>query len=149
MFHCDYDEMFSQLTEKHSRHSLPQVEAAGPPIRFSSMSLGSRMSTSSQGADSTPSANSVLSDSCTTMKAGFGVENDGSENYDETCQSWTDISKPKTESEWQARCIELELALQRFRDQAQNIRELLREKVRHFFQNKSFKAKTFWKYFMF
>ena len=28
------------------------------------------------------------------------------------------------------RCVELELALQRFRDQAQNIRELLREKVR-------------------
>ncbi len=129
MFNCDYDEMFSQLTERRSRHSIPQGQAACPPMRFSSLSLGSRMSTSSQGAESTPSANSVLSDSCTTMKAGFGTENEGGDAYDETCQTWVDISKPKTESEWQARCVELELALQRFRDQAQNIRELLREKV--------------------
>lgn len=126
MFNCDYDEMFSQLTERCSRHSVPQAQTACPPMRFSSMSLGSRMSTSSQGAESTPSANSVLSDSCTTMKAGFGAEG---EAYDETCQAWVDTSKPKNESEWQARCVELEMALQRFRDQAQNIRELLREKV--------------------
>jgi hypothetical protein len=32
-------------------------------------------------------------------------------------------------SAWQSRCAELEWSLQRFRDQAQNIRELLREKV--------------------
>ena len=31
---------------------------------------------------------------------------------------------------WQTRCVELEFALQKFRDQAQTIRELLREKVR-------------------
>ena len=30
---------------------------------------------------------------------------------------------------WQTRCVELEFALQKFRDQAQTIRELLREKV--------------------
>ena len=39
---------------------------------------------------------------------------------------------PETESEWQARCIELELALQKFRDQAHNIRKLLRDKVSPF-----------------
>jgi len=33
------------------------------------------------------------------------------------------------EDPWQSRCAELEWSLQRFRDQAQNIRELLREKV--------------------
>lgn len=35
---------------------------------------------------------------------------------------------------WQTRCVELEFALQKFRDQAQTIRELLREKVsfKHF-----------------
>ena len=32
---------------------------------------------------------------------------------------------------WQTRCVELEFALQKFRDQAQTIRELLREKVRN------------------
>ena len=31
---------------------------------------------------------------------------------------------------WQGRCIELEESLQKFRDQAENIRELLGEKVR-------------------
>ena len=31
---------------------------------------------------------------------------------------------------WQTRCVELEESLQKFRDQAQNIREMLREKVR-------------------
>ena len=35
-----------------------------------------------------------------------------------------------SEAMWQGRCIELEESLQKFRDQAQNIRELLREKVR-------------------
>jgi hypothetical protein len=37
---------------------------------------------------------------------------------------------PANESVWQARCIELEDSLQKFREQASNIRELLREKVR-------------------
>ena len=37
--------------------------------------------------------------------------------------------QPET-ADWQARCIELELALQKFRDQAHNIRKLLRDKVR-------------------
>ena len=31
---------------------------------------------------------------------------------------------------WQGRCIELEESMQKFRDQAENIRELLGEKVR-------------------
>ena len=35
---------------------------------------------------------------------------------------------------WQERCLELELSLQRFRDQAGKIRELLREKVSDFFK---------------
>ena len=35
-----------------------------------------------------------------------------------------------SETLWQGRCMELEESLQKFRDQAQNIRELLREKVR-------------------
>ena len=30
---------------------------------------------------------------------------------------------------WQTRCVHLEMSLQKFRDQAQSIRELLREKV--------------------
>ena len=33
---------------------------------------------------------------------------------------------------WQTRCVELEESLQKFRDQAQNIREMLREKVSFF-----------------
>nr|XP_053628606.1 uncharacterized protein LOC128685997 [Cherax quadricarinatus] len=36
---------------------------------------------------------------------------------------------------WQERCLELELSLQRFRDQAGKIRELLREKVSYSFFN--------------
>ena len=35
----------------------------------------------------------------------------------------------RSEEAWQARCLELEWSLQKFRDQAQNIREMLREKV--------------------
>ncbi len=35
----------------------------------------------------------------------------------------------RTEDAWQSRCLELEWSLQKFRDQAQNIREMLREKV--------------------
>ena len=89
------------------------------------------MSTSSQGADSTPSANSVLSDSIllqsadslpeatTTLAASSGLQ-----KKNET------MMRPTSEAEWQARCIELELALQKFRDQAHNIRKLLRDKVR-------------------
>ena len=36
---------------------------------------------------------------------------------------------PASEEEWAARCKDLELSLQKFRDQARSIRELLREKV--------------------
>ena len=38
--------------------------------------------------------------------------------------------QPTDQAAWQTRCHELEMSLQKFRDQAQNIRELLREKVR-------------------
>ena len=34
------------------------------------------------------------------------------------------------EGAWRARCLELEVSLQKFRDQAQRIREILRDKVR-------------------
>ena len=75
------------------------------------------MSTSSQGAESTPSANSVLSES-----GELEVPATGSSECKGT---------PTSEAEWQARCVELELALQKFRDQAHNIRKLLRDKVRY------------------
>ena len=39
---------------------------------------------------------------------------------------------------WQTRCVELEYALQKFRDQAQTIRELLRDKVGQFCLRASF-----------
>ena len=78
------------------------------------------MSTSSQGAESTPSANSVLSESgeleMVVPATGCIAE----------CKD-----TPATQEEWQARCVELELALQKFRDQAHNIRKLLRDKVSH------------------
>ena len=88
------------------------------------------MSTSSQGADSTPSANSVLSDSILLQSADSLPEatttaaSGGLQKKNET------MMRPTSEAEWQARCIELELALQKFRDQAHNIRKLLRDKVR-------------------
>ena len=40
---------------------------------------------------------------------------------------------------WQTRCVELEFALQKFRDQAQTIRELLREKVSPYLFTYTFK----------
>lgn len=86
-----------------------------PPPRYSTIS-DSHMSTSSQGAESTPSANSLLSES-----GELEVPATGSSECKET---------PTSEAEWQARCVELELALQKFRDQAHNIRKLLRDKVR-------------------
>ena len=75
------------------------------------------MSTSSQGAESTPSANSVLSESGELELPATGSSSECKET-------------PSTQAEWQARCVELELALQKFRDQAHNIRKLLRDKVR-------------------
>ena len=99
------------------------------PPRYSTLS-DSRMSTSSQGADSTPSANSVLSDSILLQSADSLPEatttaaSGGLQKKNET------MMRPTSEAEWQARCIELELALQKFRDQAHNIRKLLRDKVR-------------------
>ena len=113
-----------------------------PPPRYSTIS-DSHMSTSSQGADSTPSANSVLSESslllqssgdtlpevppsevsAEAVEAEAGVEASGQEDIEKK-------SETPEEADWQARCIELELALQKFRDQAHNIRKLLRDKVR-------------------
>ena len=128
-FNCDYENIFEEEDNEEGNGPPPGLDLVPPP-RYSTIS-DSRMSTSSQ-AESTPSANSVLSDSCPTMKADFEARDEP----DEPDMLWPDVEdrledqpKPKTESEWQARCVELELALQRFRDQAQNIRELLREKV--------------------
>ena len=96
------------------------------------------MSTSSQGADSTPSANSVLSDSILLQSADSLPEaNTSSPTSATAAQPSSGLKKnetmimlrPTSEAEWQARCIELELALQKFRDQAHNIRKLLRDKV--------------------
>ena len=97
------------------------------------------MSTSSQGADSTPSANSVLSDSILLQSADSLPEANASSPTSATVapQPSSGLKKnetmimlrPTSEAEWQARCIELELALQKFRDQAHNIRKLLRDKV--------------------
>ena len=132
-FDYDYENLFEEDEEEEEENGddgAPSLDLIPPP-RYSTIS-DSRMSTSSQ-AESTPSANSVLSDSCPTMKAEF----DSRDEVDEQELLWPDVEDrledqplPKTESEWQARCMELEMALQRFRDQAQNIRELLREKVR-------------------
>ena len=118
--------------------------------RYSTLS-DSRMSTSSQGADTTPSANSVLSDSLlvqsadslpetTTAATGLPLGSSGSQDEDDgdggglnglsSPQKKNEaMMRPNSEAEWQARCIELELALQKFRDQAHNIRKLLRDKV--------------------
>ena len=94
------------------------------------------MSTSSQGADSTPSANSVLSDSILLQSADSLPEANTSPTSATVAPSsglkkneTMIMLKPTSEAEWQARCIELELALQKFRDQAHNIRKLLRDKV--------------------
>ena len=129
-FNCDYENIFEDNEDNEEGNGAPPGLDLVPPPRYSIIS-DSRMSTSSQ-AESTPSANSVLSDSCPTMKADFEARDEP----DEPDMLWPDVEdrpedqpKPKNESEWQARCVELELALQRFRDQAQNIRELLREKV--------------------
>jgi hypothetical protein len=132
-FDYDYENLFEEDEDEDAENGgdgAPNLDLIPPP-RYSTIS-DSRMSTSSQ-AESTPSANSVLSDSCPTMKAEF----DSRDEVDEQELLWPDVEdrlddqpQPKNESEWQARCMELEMALQRFRDQAQNIRELLREKVR-------------------
>jgi hypothetical protein len=153
-----------------------------PPPRYSTISDNSRMSTSSRGAESPPSANSVLSDSLLMQSGdtlpgdeydpgtpgtdpgtpgddpgtpsedpgspgdvpgspgedpGSPGEDPGSPGEDPghiitpISQSEIDelVKLPVSESEWQARCIELESALQKFRDQAHNIRKLLRDKV--------------------
>ena len=119
--------------------------------RYSTLS-DSRMSTSSQGADSTPSANSVLSDSLLVQSAdslpeattaatglplgssgstddGDGDDGGGLNGLSMPQKKNETMMRPNSEAEWQARCIELELALQKFRDQAHNIRKLLRDKV--------------------
>ena len=101
-----------------------------PPPRYSTIS-DSHMSTSSQGAgDSTPSANSVLSDSSVILLQSEAAVA-AAASTTKTASSSKKIAgeTPTSEAEWQARCIELELALQKFRDQAHNIRKLLRDKV--------------------
>ena len=56
-------------------------------------------------------------------------------NNTNQCQHLRDVQGTATSKDkvtcWQTRCVELEFALQKFRDQAQTIRELLREKVRY------------------
>lgn len=103
-----------------------------PPPRYSTIS-DSHMSTSSQGAESTPSANSVLSESSLVLQSGDilpeAVELEASSGKTIEEQKKTMQPSPTSEAEWQARCIELEMALQKFRDQAHNIRKLLRDKV--------------------
>ena len=124
---------------------------AAPPPRYSNISENSRMSMSSQGADSTPSAHSLLSDSLLLMQSGDtlpgedeadtpssegGHDDAGLEGPDGAQEEVSGgvLVKPEkapvTEAEWQARCVELEMSLQKFRDQAHNIRKLLRDKVR-------------------
>ncbi len=84
--------------------------------RQSSAYSDSRMSDSSQGeAAAATSAKAVPSQAY----AKTADTADGSADQ---------ISR--TEEAWQARCMELEWSLQKFRDQAQNIREMLREKVK-------------------
>ena len=120
-----------------------------PPPRYSTIS-DSHMSTSSQGAESTPSANSVLSESSLVLQTSdilpegedisgksSSIEGIESAVSEKPASSVLMVSMsgdkadglPASEAEWQARCIELELALQKFRDQAHNIRKLLRDKV--------------------
>ena len=43
-----------------------------------------------------------------------------------------EMGEGSDERVWQGRCIELEDSLARFRDQAHRIREILKEKVRHY-----------------
>ena len=53
------------------------------------------------------------------------------DNYDEETYCPYVYSMEGDPVNWQERCIELEMSLQRFRDQAGKIRGLLREKVSH------------------
>ena len=94
----------------------PQPQPPPLPPRYSTVS---EMSTSSPADDSvftmesTPSAHSIhLAESLISKPHGEG--------------------DAPAEAVWAARCAELEMSLQRFRDQAQNIREMLREKVSYY-----------------
>ena len=143
-----------------SEAATPSVNnsSAAPPPRYSITSDNSRMSLSSQGEgqDTTPSGHSLLSDSILLQVSSGGVaeeadtpNSDSLEVHVGTSQASPEKGRidldgvkaiktekvPETEAEWQARCLELELALQKFRDQAHNIRKLLRDKVRHRFQH--------------
>ena len=128
------------------------INGPGPP-RYSQMS-DYQMSTSSQ-AGSTPSAHSVLSSEFLLSSPGpppppppplsevssdktasewldcldLTVSNEDDDSTASTCKTKSSVV-PK--DHWQTRCVELEHALQKFRDQAQSIRELLRDKVRLF-----------------
>ena len=89
----------------------PNPPPLPPPPRYSTVS-DSCMSTSSQ-ADSTTTPSSMTGSGFGTAKdppAAAAVEDGGGDA-------------------WQARCVELEWSLQKFREQAQNIREMLRDKV--------------------
>ncbi|XP_059087273.1 uncharacterized protein CG43867-like isoform X9 [Tigriopus californicus] len=97
---------------------------SAPPSRYSIMS---DMSTSSQAESttlgSTPSGHSLLSDSL--IQSGIGGGLDSWMSY----SAPNDVHLPISDSGWQERCEELESSLQKFRDQAQSIRELLKEKL--------------------
>ena len=64
--------------------------------------------------------------------AGYWSDEDmDDDNYDEETYCPYVYSMEGDPVNWQERCIELEMSLQRFRDQAGKIRGLLREKVSH------------------
>ena len=77
-----------------------------------------------------PIGRSDETDSSTEKESEHGDKNHASCRKGENA-----VSKERTNVKredvtcWQTRCVELEFALQKFRDQAQTIRELLREKV--------------------
>ena len=80
-----------------------------------------------------PIGRSDETDSSTEKESEHGDKNHASFRKGENAVS-RERTKVKREDVtcWQTRCVELEFALQKFRDQAQTIRELLREKVSSF-----------------
>ena len=98
-------------------------------------SAGSDLSNSSPAAESLPKSTERQTSSTDAMESDtfdlvVKMATEAANNA--VCLSGR-VREPDTsatEALWQGRCMELEESLEKFRDQAQNIRELLREKVR-------------------
>ena len=97
----------------------PPAPPPPPPPRYSAISDSCMSTQSSQAEDSMSAGNGLASGLESSTPSAHSIHLPDASTGD------------NKDTTWQARCIELELSLQKFRDQAQNIRELLREKVRN------------------